>query len=165
MYSVVLMMALSGGADAIECGRHRGGCAGAAPVACDNCAPVAAPVAVGCAGGSGCNGGGHQGLFQRHHGCDGGNGCNGGGLFGGGLFQRRHGHGGGCNGGAPAGCSGGYAAPVVAPCAGCSASVSGGNVTVAQSAFTIAPVAYTTPARIGAPVVVNSQSAILVARR
>ena len=162
MYSVVLMMALSGGADAIECGRHRGGCSGAAPVACDSCAPVAAPalalvccaapapVAVGCSGcsgGSGCNGG------HRH-----------GGLFSGGLFKRKHGHG-GCNGGAPAGCSGGAPAPVVAPCAGCSASVSGGNVTVAQSAFTIAPVAYTSPARIGAPVVVMSQSAILVARR
>lgn len=156
MYSIVLMMALSGGADAVECGRHgSNSCVGGAPVAgCVGSAPVvAAPVVVGCSGGAGCVGsschGGHGGLFRgglfHRNSCNGGTGCDGctgghGGLFKGGLFHRNRG---GCNG-----CVGG--APVVVPaCSGCSASLSGGAVTVAQ---------------LGAPVVANRQAAILVAR-
>jgi uncharacterized protein (TIGR03000 family) len=106
MYSMVLAMALSGGA--------------ATPA--DHCAGAChGYVGHGCHGGcwnGGCHGGGHRlfggchGLFGRFrgHGCDGGcwnggcHGCHGGGhrLFGG-LFGRHGCH--GCNGG----CHGGYA--------------------------------------------------------
>ncbi len=88
MYSVVLMMALSGGADATAFGHGCSGCSG-----------------------SSCHGGGHGGLFRKHHGgcsgsacsgsvCNGsscsgavascnGSGCNG--CNGGhGLFRRHH---------------------------------------------------------------------------
>ena len=88
MYSVVLMMALSGGAEAPDFGGR--GCRG-----CNGgCSGV---VASGCHGGHGCHGGG---LFGgRRHGCHGGHGCNGCGGFvaacnggcngcGGGLFSR-----------------------------------------------------------------------------
>ncbi|MBI3412075.1 MAG: TIGR03000 domain-containing protein [Planctomycetes bacterium] len=90
MYSVVLMMALSGGTEATEFGRH--GCQGMG----HGCHGAGR----GCWGGSGCWGSGHSchggGLFNR-------NGCHGGGLF------QRHGcHGGGCHGGyVSSGCYGG----------------------------------------------------------
>ncbi len=86
MYSVVLMMAMSGGADAVECRGHNGGCVSVAPVAC--CTPVVvAPASCG--------------------GCVGGNGCEGGrgGLFRGGLFHRNRNN----------GCCGAVAAPVCCP--------------------------------------------------
>lgn len=117
MYSVVLIMALSGGAEATEFGRHGcNGCQGAG---------------YGCwGGGHGCRGGGHGCWGGGGHGCRGGlfgrHGCNGGGCHGGyasygchggcwgngchgggGLFHRRN-HGcGGCNGGYAYGCQGG----------------------------------------------------------
>lgn len=174
MYSVVLMMALSGGADAVEFGRHRGGCNGCdGGVACYGGAPVGcnggAPVVVGCDGGAGCNGchGGGHGLFRRRHGCDGG--C--GGLFGGGLFRRKHGNGCcGCDGGAPVGCYGGVpagcvgGAPAPVPCPGCTSSVGGVSVPVA-SINVPAAVPFSTTARVGAPVVINSQPAFVVVRR
>jgi uncharacterized protein (TIGR03000 family) len=85
MYSVVLLVAMSGTADtpAGLLGRHGGG--------------------GGCYGG--CSGGGHgrkhRGFGRRRHGCSGG-GCNGGGCNGGGCY------GGGCYGGMPVGgCYGG----------------------------------------------------------
>jgi uncharacterized protein (TIGR03000 family) len=101
MYSVVLLMALSGGAEtpaADGCnGCYGGGCYGG-----------------GCWGG-GCHGGGlfshgcrGGGLFS--HGCHGGGGCHGGyGCHGGGLFSHGCHGGGGCNGGCHggAGCNGG----------------------------------------------------------
>jgi hypothetical protein len=85
MYSIVLVMAMSGGADLPACHRNKCGCCGAPAPAC---APAPAPAPAGC------------------NGCDGG-GCRGGHRLFGGLFHRR----GGCCGcaGAPApacGCSG-----------------------------------------------------------
>jgi len=106
MYSVVLMMALSGGAEVPEFGcRCNGGCSGAS---CH-----------GCRGGHGCRGcnGGCHGC-RGGHGCRGCNGCHGG---------RCHGRCHGCNGG----CSGYTAccgtAVVVSPCA-----CSGGTVIVPE---------------------------------
>lgn len=128
MYSVVLMMALTGGAEAPDCHRGSGGCQGAV-AGCYGGAPVytgggcygGAPVYGGCYGGAvsyGCSGyanncgchGGRGGLFARHrHGCNGG--CYGG-CTGGAVVSY-----GGCTGGmpyAPAGCFGGtpYVTPV-----------------------------------------------------
>jgi uncharacterized protein (TIGR03000 family) len=89
MYSVVLLMAISGGADAPALGGH--GCSGYS--SCNGGGH-------GCSGYSSCHGGGHR----RGHGharCHGGGGCNGGGAcYGGGC----HGGGYGCSGG---GCHGG----------------------------------------------------------
>ena len=83
MYSVVLMMALTGGAEVPESHHLGGGCYGSS---CNGC------------NGGGCHGGG---LFHRH-GCNGG-GCNGSGCYGGGCY------GGGCYGsGCNGGCSGGH---------------------------------------------------------
>jgi uncharacterized protein (TIGR03000 family) len=83
MYSVVLMMALSGSVDAPDC--HRNRCDGCYGGGCSSC------YGSGCSGG--CYGGGYRG------GCYGG-GCYGGGCYGGGCY------GGGCYGG---GCYGGRA--------------------------------------------------------
>jgi uncharacterized protein (TIGR03000 family) len=122
MYSVVLLLAVSGGADLPDCHRghgcNGGGCHGAY---------------AGCHGGGGCNGGGCYGggchggghrlfggghgchggrLFGGGHGCHGGGGCYGGGCYGGGCY------GGGCYGGGCAGgygCAGGCAGGVVVP--------------------------------------------------
>ena len=125
MYSVVLMMTLSGGAESVDFG-HR----------CNGCASSHGCHAVARCSGSSCHGC-HGGLFSRHgnrchHACHGGghcasschavsvgcHGCHGGRGHGchGGLFSghrsRCHGCHGGCNGGCyAAGCSGG--------CAGC----------------------------------------------
>jgi len=127
MYTVVLMMALSGGAETpADCWGCHGGCHGGR----------------GCHGGlfnRGCHGGCHGGLFSRGchgnchgnchggyvsacHGCHGGYACNGGCHGGrgchGGLFRRGcHGCNGGCHGGyACHGCTGGPApAPAPAP--------------------------------------------------
>ena len=99
MYSVVLMMALSGSADMPAFG-GRGGCCG-----CNG-------------GGYSCGGcgGGHGGFFHRHGGCNGG-GCNGGwggnyggccGNYGGGCGGYGGGYGGGCCGNYGCGCSGNY---------------------------------------------------------
>lgn len=65
MYSVVLMMALSGSPEAVDFG-GRNGCASACHGA----------VSHGCHGGNGCHRSGGHGLFRRH-GCNGGchNGC------------------------------------------------------------------------------------------
>jgi uncharacterized protein (TIGR03000 family) len=108
MYSVVLMMALSGGAESTDFG-HRacaGGCTGAVSCAgdrharhrrghgCSGCAGAPAPV---CAPACpppppACCGGKRAGLFHRKHGC---HGCTGAPV---------------CTGG-PVGCAGGYVVP------------------------------------------------------
>ena len=82
MYSIVLMMAMSGSADA-PAGLFHHGCNG-----CNGCTGCTGSSCHGCTGGHGC----HGGLFKHKHGC---NGCTGG----------CH----GCTGGT--GCTGGKAAP------------------------------------------------------
>jgi len=88
MYSVVVLMALSGGVDTPDFGGRRG---------CH-----------GCSGGGGCHGGG------RRHGCHGGGGCYGGGCYGGGCYggyggcYGGGGYGGCYGGGMGGGCYGGY---------------------------------------------------------
>jgi uncharacterized protein (TIGR03000 family) len=108
MYSVVLMMAMSGGAEAPEFGgRGCNGCAGG------GCHGVA----------SGCHGGCRGGLFHRDRGCHGcsGSACHGGsGCHGcrGGLFGGRRCHGGnGCHGGCvgSVGCTGGCGGVIMPP--------------------------------------------------
>jgi uncharacterized protein (TIGR03000 family) len=131
MYSVVLMMALSGGPEAVDFGGRR--CNGCNNNGCHG-AVAACHGGNGCHRSRGCHGGG---LFSRHgcnHGCNNGchavsHGCNGSachggngchrsrGCHGGGLFSRHrnrcHGCNGGCNGGCHAshgchnGCTGG----------------------------------------------------------
>jgi len=95
MYSVVLMMALSGSADVPAC--HRGGCGGCYGGGC------AGYSCGGCAGNcGGCRGGCHGFLGGRHRrGCHGCNGCYGGGCYGGGCYGGGC-YGGGCVGSAPA---------------------------------------------------------------
>jgi uncharacterized protein (TIGR03000 family) len=121
MYSVVLMMALSGGGDAVDFGHRKachggGACSGAvachgAVVAhgCTGAGHCHGRVARGCHGAAGCTGSCHGGgLFSKHrahrchgssYGCSGSYGCTG-----------VVGYGGGCFGGA--GCTGGV---IVAP--------------------------------------------------
>jgi len=101
MYSVVLMMALSGGGEAVDFG-HRNSCHGCSgAVVVSSCSGAV----VGCSGSYGCSG------AVAGYGCHGAAACSGschgrhgGGLFsgGGGLFSRRGGH--GCHG-----CSGSVA--------------------------------------------------------
>ncbi len=110
MYSVVMMMALTGGAEAPDFGRRgcdggcQGGCYGGGYVSCGG----------GCHGGRG----GHGGLFRGrghggHGGCHGGGygcagGCYGGGYGGGfGCAGGCYGGGYGCAGGCAGGCYGG----------------------------------------------------------
>jgi uncharacterized protein (TIGR03000 family) len=114
MYSVVLMMALSGGAEVPDFGHRRGhGCDGG----CSG--------SVGCSGyvGYGCTGGGSHGGRRHGHGhrnrCHGGGGCHGGGYCSGGCYGGGFAYGGcygggfGCAGGGYGGCyGGGFAAPV-----------------------------------------------------
>jgi uncharacterized protein (TIGR03000 family) len=121
MYSVVLLMALSGGAEAPDCHKSCGGCSGCSGYS--GCHGGVVSTCHGCSGYSGCSGschgGGHR-LFGGHGGCHGG-----------GLFGGRHGcHGGsGCHGGY-SGCCGGYVgccggammAPCGGGCAGCAGS-------------------------------------------
>lgn len=129
MYSVVLMMALTGGAEAADFGgRGCGGCSG-----CHGCVGSSCH---GCNGCHGCRGGLFSGLFNRCHGCNGCHGCSGsvchgctgsschgcngchgcrGGLLRG-LFHRDRCH--GCNG-----CHGGCHGTVV--CTGCAGGCSG----------------------------------------
>jgi uncharacterized protein (TIGR03000 family) len=127
MYSLVLMMALSGSADA-PAGLFNHGCNGCSGSSCNGgCSGYS------CGGGHGCHGG------RSKHGCHGCNGgcsgysCSGGGCHGchggrGGLFHRNncHGcnggcsgyscHGGACYGGCTgAGCMGGAPAAPAAP--------------------------------------------------
>jgi hypothetical protein len=69
MYSIVLMMAMSGSAaEAPTWGRHN----------CHGC--TGASASYGCSGGASCHGGrgGFLGLRHREHGCHGGNSCSGG---------------------------------------------------------------------------------------
>jgi uncharacterized protein (TIGR03000 family) len=115
MYSVVLMMAMTGGAETPDFGR-RGGCAGGCyggGYSCGGCYGGG----WGCSGG-GCHGGGHGGgrLFGGHgrrgHGCHGGGyvcaggyGCAGG-CFGGGYGCMGGGY--GCMGGGYGCMGGGY---------------------------------------------------------
>lgn len=114
MYSVVLMMAISGGAEAPEFGGCRG---------CNGCSGCFAS----CSGCSGCHGC-HGGLFRgRCHGCNGCNGCTSSCCAGschgcngchGGLFRRRcH----GCSGCCASACTG---------CAGCTGGCTGGGVII-----------------------------------
>ena len=100
MYSVVLMMAMTTGAETPEFGRH--GCTG-----CNGgYAGCSGSGYVGCSGAlyaNGCSGGGGHGLFGGGHGsCHGGGGLFGGCHGGGGLFGGKH----GCHGGSS--CHGGY---------------------------------------------------------
>ncbi|HEV3256310.1 MAG TPA: TIGR03000 domain-containing protein [Gemmataceae bacterium] len=111
MYSVVLMMALTGSADVPAFGHHNG---------CHGCY------------GGGCYGGGCYGSSCYGGGCYGsscyGGGCNGGGHH---LFHRRHGcSGGGCYGGC-SGYWGGYASG----CCGCyGGGCVGGGVVIHEGA-------------------------------
>ena len=138
MYSVVLLMALSGGAEtpAADCaGCYGGGCYGGYGCNGGGC-HGGGLFSHGCRGGGlfshGCRGGGlfshgcHGGSGCNGGGCHGGYGCNGGGCHGGGLFHRGghgcHGCNGGCYGGY--GCNGGCHGAAVgcaggAGCAGC----------------------------------------------
>ena len=114
MYSVVLMVALSGGTEAVG--------------QCHGCAGV---LYGGCYGGGygGCNGGRcHGGLFAGHRSrCHGGGGyacnggCRGGWFGGGGCHGCRGGYGYGCTGGYGYGCCGGYGygGAGYGGCAGC----------------------------------------------
>jgi uncharacterized protein (TIGR03000 family) len=126
MYSVVLMMALTGGSESVDFGGRR--CHGCSSNGCSS------SCASSCHGGrGGCHGGG---LFRGHGrsrchgnggchgGCNGGchavsHGCNGGGCHGGGLFSRGH----GCNGG---GCHGGLFSRHRSRCHGCNGGCNGG---------------------------------------
>jgi uncharacterized protein (TIGR03000 family) len=130
MYSVVLMLAVTGGADSVDFG-GRG---------CNGCNGGGCHGAVACNGG-GCHGGRDRchggGLFSRH-GCNGGchgtvavshgcsSACNGGGCHGrdrchgGGLFSRLHNRcngGNGCHGCNGGGCHGGCSSS--SACHGC----------------------------------------------
>jgi uncharacterized protein (TIGR03000 family) len=122
MYSVVLMMALTGGVDAVEFGHRGGGCSGG----CygggygGGCSGVVYGGGYGgCYGssyGSGCYGssygscqGGRGGHKHRRN--RGGCGCCGGGYYSGGCYGSGYGSGYGCTGGSViygGGCSGGY---------------------------------------------------------
>jgi uncharacterized protein (TIGR03000 family) len=113
MYSMVLMMALTGGVDTIDSHRNGGGCYGGGYGYGGGC--MGAAYAGGCSGwlassGYGCNGGygygchgggGHGRLFGG--GCHGGRG----GLFAGHRNRGCQGGGYGCNGGYGYGCHGG----------------------------------------------------------
>jgi uncharacterized protein (TIGR03000 family) len=96
MYSVVLMMALTGGAESTDFGRRggchgcNGGCTGVVAASCSGCS---------CHGSRGCHG---------SYGCNGGSSCHGGR---GGLFHRNRGGCHGCSGYCNGGCYG---------CTGCS---------------------------------------------
>jgi uncharacterized protein (TIGR03000 family) len=116
MYSVVLMMALSGGAAEAPaghgcCGGCWGSCGGysCGGYSCGSCHGCHGGWSSchGCSGGYSCCGGGHGchgGFFHRHSCCGGCNGCYGGGCYGG------YSCGGGCYGGysCGGGCYGGY---------------------------------------------------------
>jgi len=141
MYSVVLMMALSGGPEAVDFGGRRcGGCNGG----CHGAVATCNGGGHGCHRSHGCHGGG---LFSRHGRCNGCNGggchavshgcsssCNGGGhgchrsscngCHGGGLFSRHRNRCHGCNGGCNGGCHGG------AVCAG--SACTGGGVIIEE---------------------------------
>ena len=126
MYSVVLMIALTGSSDAVGFGRHSsGGCSGA----------------VASCSGSSCHGGG---LFSRHggHGCHGAtSGCAGSSCHGsshGGLFSRHRSH--GCHGSSHG----------TATCSG--SSYSGDSVSVGCSGgVMVAPTAAPAPTPAPAP--------------
>lgn len=131
MYSVVLMMALTGGADMPAFG-HRHGCNGCNGGGCWSSSCYGGGCYGGGCSGGGCHGGGMFGGHFRHrrHGCHGGSSCcgcsggvnygctgscNGGGCYGGGctggvIYGGCTGggcYGGGCYGGAAYGCTGG----------------------------------------------------------
>jgi uncharacterized protein (TIGR03000 family) len=99
MYSVVLMMALSGGGEAVDFG-HRKAChGGGAPVcsgyAAPACSGYVAPVSSGYVGCTGVSGSACTGRAHGHRACTGG-----------GLFSKLRKH--GCHGGAVACSGGGY---------------------------------------------------------
>jgi uncharacterized protein (TIGR03000 family) len=113
MYSVVLMMALSGGAETPDFG-HRGGCHGCSG-GCYGGGHGCSGCWGGCyGGGHGCHGGRRHGHGHgRRHGCHGGcaGGCYGGGYGCAGGFGCAggcYGGGYGCAGGFGGGCAGGY---------------------------------------------------------
>jgi len=119
MYSVVLMMAVTSGAEAPDFGRRgcngcNGGCHGGY-VSCHGGGHGCFGGCSGChSGGHGCRGGGlFSGLFRKH-GCNGCNGCHGschGGYVG---CHGSHGGFGGCTGGGYYG-GGGYPGGVIVP--------------------------------------------------
>ena len=102
MYSVVVLMALSGGVDTPDLGGRRHGCHGGRG-GCHGC------YGGGCYGG-GCYGGGYGGCHGGYGGCYGG-GCFGG--YGGGCYGG--GYGGGCYGGTVIMPDGGGAKPMPMP--------------------------------------------------
>lgn len=114
MYSVVLMMALSGGAESVDFGHRCNGCA------CSHGCNAVVASCNGCNGCHGCHGGLFSRLFSGHgcHGCNGGcNGCHAvstcnGGCHGchGGLFHRHR-----CCGEVVCACSGAVVAPEGGP--------------------------------------------------
>lgn len=131
MYSVVLMVALTGGADTPAFGGRgcRGGCAGGGCAAARTCGGGCAGVARGChGGGRGCGGRSCGGLFSRHRGGCGG-GCSGVAACCGTATYS------GCGGGAVigGGCGGGMVIGSGAVMGGCGgyAAISGSPVTVA----------------------------------
>lgn len=112
MYSLVLMMALSGSAET-PAGLFNHGCSG-----CHGCSGSCSGSCTGssCCGGSSCHGSKHGchggGLFSRKHGCHGGcHGCNGSSCCGGYAAGCCGGHAAGCTGG----CGGAVAPPAKAP--------------------------------------------------
>jgi len=128
MYSVVLMMAMSGGAETTEFGHRRGGCDGAC-YGCNGC------TGGGCTGT--CNGGGGCCGGSACNGCNGCNGCEGGrgGFLG--LFHRRRDNGCGCCG-TPVTCYGGCGGCVgYSPVGGCTGGC--GGVIVVPSGTTTEP--------------------------
>jgi uncharacterized protein (TIGR03000 family) len=101
MYSVVLMMALTGGADAPAFGHHGcngGGCYGGG---CYGGGYSAGSCYGGGCTGGGCHGGGGLFRHRRSRGCCG---CSGGGCYGGGCYGSGYG---GCCGTVSYGCTGG----------------------------------------------------------
>ena len=181
MYSVVLLMALSGGVET---------------PAADGCAGGYACGGGACAGGYGCNGGGCHGgrlfgghgchgggLFSGHgchgrlfsgHGCHGGSscagysgcsgcaGCSGGHrLFGGGLFHRCNG--GGCNGGGcHGGCYGGGCAGGGCYGGGCAGGVVGCNGSAPATAPAEAPKPMPAPKEKGKEAGISAPATIIV---
>ena len=134
MYTMMLMMAVSGSGDVAALGHHRGGCHGGgygctgAYSACDygSCG-CTGYVYGGCYGG-GCHGGGHGFLGHHRGGCNGGGhgflghhrgGCNGYVASSCGCWGSGYGYGYGCTGSYAPSCCG--AAPVMST--GCTGAV------------------------------------------
>lgn len=111
MYSIVLMMALSGGAESTEFGRH--GCSGSSSWGCSGSGSSWGCSGSTSGGDSGCHGGHARRSHGRHHRHHGGNGCYGSqdtGCYGSSYSSGCYGssYQGGYQGGCQGGCQGGY---------------------------------------------------------